>query len=90
MARATVERVVGHGRYFAYVGTDCEDTVGAYATAEPPVERTSLCKARGLTTSAMHYGDDVLDIEFDFLNHELRMRLGSGHFRSPMLRQFAI
>ncbi|QNI35375.1 DUF5996 family protein [Edaphobacter albus] len=34
--------------------------------------------ARGLTTSAMDYGDDVLDIEFDFLSHELRMRLSSG------------
>lgn len=34
--------------------------------------------AHGLTTSAMDYGDDVLDIEFDFLHHELRMRLGSG------------
>jgi hypothetical protein len=34
--------------------------------------------ARGLGTSAMAYGDDVLDVEFDFLKHELRMRLGSG------------
>jgi hypothetical protein len=34
--------------------------------------------ARGLSTSAMAYGDDVLDIEFDFLAHELHMRLGSG------------
>lgn len=34
--------------------------------------------SHGLTTSAMDYGDDVLDIEFDFLTHELRMRLSSG------------
>jgi len=34
--------------------------------------------ARGLSTSAMSYGDDVLDIEFDFFAHELRMRLSSG------------
>src|ERR1700757_2676920 len=34
--------------------------------------------ARGLGTSAMAYGDDVLDIEFDFLIHGLRFRLGSG------------
>lgn len=34
--------------------------------------------ARGLTTSAMEYRDEVLDIEFDFLAHELRIRLGSG------------
>lgn len=34
--------------------------------------------ARGLGTSAMPYGDDVLDIEFDFVAHELHLRLGSG------------
>ena len=34
--------------------------------------------ARGLGTSAMAYGDDVLDIEFDFVTHELHLRLGSG------------
>jgi Family of unknown function (DUF5996) len=34
--------------------------------------------ARGLGTSAIPYGDDVLDIEFDFLAHELHLRMGSG------------
>ena len=34
--------------------------------------------ARGLGTSAMACGDDVLDIEFDFVAHVLHMRLGSG------------
>lgn len=34
--------------------------------------------ARGLGTSAMPLGDDVLDIEFDFVAHELHLRLGSG------------
>jgi hypothetical protein len=34
--------------------------------------------ARGLGTSAMAYGNDVLDIEFDFLVHELHLRMGSG------------
>jgi hypothetical protein len=34
--------------------------------------------ARGLGTSAMACGDDVLDIEFDFVGHLLHMRLGSG------------
>ena len=34
--------------------------------------------ARGLGTSAMAYGDDVLDIEFDFVAHVLHMRMGSG------------
>ncbi|MGD0443080.1 MAG: DUF5996 family protein [Edaphobacter sp.] len=34
--------------------------------------------ARGLGTSAMACGDDVLDVEFDFVAHVLHMRLGSG------------
>lgn len=34
--------------------------------------------AHGLGTSAIEYKDDVLDIEFDFLKHVLRMRMGSG------------
>ena len=34
--------------------------------------------AHGLGTSAMVCGDDVLDIEFDFLTHVLHLRLGSG------------
>jgi hypothetical protein len=34
--------------------------------------------ARGLGTSAMVCGEDVLDIEFDFLAHVLHLRLGSG------------
>jgi hypothetical protein len=34
--------------------------------------------ARGLSTSAMAYGDDVLDIEFDFVKHELHFRMGCG------------
>ena len=42
--------------------------------------------ARGLSTSAMAYGDDALDIEFDFLEHELRMRLGSGKNESFALK----
>lgn len=42
--------------------------------------------AHGLTTSAMDYGDDVLDIEFDFLNHQLLMRLGSGKNESLALK----
>ena len=42
--------------------------------------------ARGLGTSAMPYGDDVLDIEFDFVAHELHLRLGSGKTLSTPLR----
>jgi hypothetical protein len=42
--------------------------------------------ARGLGTSAMPYGDDVLDIEFDFVAHELHLRLGSGQTRAMKLQ----
>lgn len=42
--------------------------------------------ARGLSTSAMAYNDDVLDIEFDFLQHELQMRMGSGKNESLALK----
>lgn len=42
--------------------------------------------ARGLGTSAMTVGDDVLDIEFDFVAHELHFRLGSGKAISVPLR----
>jgi hypothetical protein len=42
--------------------------------------------ARGLSTSAMPYGDDVLDIEFDFVAHQLRFRLSTGQDLSMPLR----
>lgn len=41
--------------------------------------------ARGLGTSAMPFDDDVLDIEFDFIAHELHLRLGSGQTRRMKL-----
>ncbi len=42
--------------------------------------------ARGLGTSAMAYSEDVLDIEFDFVAHELHLRLGSGRVQVMKLR----
>jgi hypothetical protein len=42
--------------------------------------------AHGLGTSAMVCGDDVLDIEFDFLAHGLHLRMGSGEERILPLR----
>jgi hypothetical protein len=43
--------------------------------------------ARGLGTSAMVCGDDVLDIEFDFVAHVLHVRLGSGKEHTLRLRE---
>jgi hypothetical protein len=34
--------------------------------------------ARGLTTSAMPYRDEMLEIEFDFVSHDLRFRTSTG------------
>src|ERR1700745_2565293 len=42
--------------------------------------------AHGLGTSAMVCGDDVLDIEFDFLAHVLHFRQGSGKEHTLPLR----
>lgn len=42
--------------------------------------------ARGLGTSAMACGDDVLDIEFDFVAHVLHLRMGSGADRTMKLK----
>src|ERR1700744_3906717 len=42
--------------------------------------------ARGLSTAAMPYGDEMLGIEFDFLSHDLRYRLSSGAMFSTPLR----
>ena len=42
--------------------------------------------ARGLSTAAMPYGDEMLEIEFDFVSHDLRYRLSSGAMLSTPLR----
>jgi len=42
--------------------------------------------ARGLNTSAMPYLDEFLEIEFDFVTHDLRFRLSSGAMLSTPLR----
>jgi hypothetical protein len=42
--------------------------------------------ARGLSTSSIPYKDDLLDIEFDFIEHRLHVRMTSGESRSIALR----
>jgi hypothetical protein len=42
--------------------------------------------ARGLTTSAMPWRGDVLEVEFDFISHVVRMRMGSGTEAAVELR----
>src|SRR5512138_2905738 len=38
--------------------------------------------ARGLTTSPMPYGSNVLEIQFDFLDHVLRLLSSTGEART--------
>jgi hypothetical protein len=46
--------------------------------------------ARGLSTAAMPYGDEMLEIEFDFVSHDLRYRLSSGAMLSTPLRSQSV
>lgn len=42
--------------------------------------------ARGLSTSAMPYGHEMLEVEFDFVSHDLRFRSSTGATLSTPLR----
>jgi hypothetical protein len=42
--------------------------------------------ARGLTTSAMPYKDRIFEIEFDFIDHKLRIECSDGAVKSLALR----
>jgi hypothetical protein len=46
---------------------------------------TLYVSARGLTTSAIPYGSRVFDIEFDFVDHQLRIRSSDGGARAVAL-----
>jgi hypothetical protein len=45
---------------------------------------------RGLTTSAIPYGSDVFDVEFDFIEHQLAIRTSSGASRAIALREQSV
>ena len=55
----------------------------------PPVNHswhvTLYPTARGLTTSAMPYGDRAVEAEFDFVEHRLALRASGGNTRSLRL-----
>ena len=51
---------------------------------------TFYVTARGLATGGMPLKDDVLDIEFDFVNHVLRLRCGSGHEETLPLKPMTV
>ena len=47
---------------------------------------TLYVTARGLTTSPIPYGARTLQIDFDFIDHVLWLRVSEGHFRQVMLK----
>ncbi len=58
-------------------------------TLAPPVNHwwhtTLYLTARGLTTSPMPYGNKRLEIEFDFINHQLQIRTNDGAVQTMSL-----
>lgn len=46
--------------------------------------------ARGLTTSPMPYGEEIFQIDFDFIDHVLRIATEEGHDRSVELRSRSV
>lgn len=56
----------------------------------PPINHwwhvTLYLTARGLSTSPMPYGAGVLEVEFDFIAHQLLLRTGDGETRTLALR----
>ena len=46
--------------------------------------------ARGLSTSAMPCGEELLEVEFDFVSHDLRFRLSDGASLSTPLRSQSV
>ncbi len=51
---------------------------------------TLYVTARGLATSAMPYQGELLEIEFDFVSHDLRFRLSTGAMLSVPLRSQSV
>jgi hypothetical protein len=47
---------------------------------------TLYVSARGMTTGPMPYGDLTVDVEFDFVDHELRVRSSDGREATVALR----
>jgi hypothetical protein len=45
---------------------------------------------RGLSTWSIPYHDDLFDVEFDFLDHRLHLRLSSGESKSVALRSQSV
>src|ERR1017187_1520542 len=61
----------------------CTQIVGKTRLALTPLQNhwwnvPLYVSARGLTTSAMPWRGDVLEVEFDFIDHRLELRMGSG------------
>jgi hypothetical protein len=51
---------------------------------------TLYVTARGLATSAMHYDDRLLQIDFDFIDHLLLIETNDGRIKTIALRPFSV
>src|SRR5688572_14950234 len=51
---------------------------------------TLYVTARGLSTGPIAVGGRVLEIEFDFIDHVLWLRLSDGHFRRLVLKPIPV
>ena len=51
---------------------------------------TFYVTARGLTTGPIPVGGRALEIDFDFIEHVLWLRLSDGHFRQLMLKPISV
>jgi hypothetical protein len=60
----------------------------------PPVNHWWHCalyvSSRGLTTSAMPFAKELMEIEFDFINHQLEMRTSDGQVRTLPLQSCSV
>jgi hypothetical protein len=69
----------------------CTQIVGKVRLAHAPLvnhwwQATLHVSPRGLTTSAVPYPSGMFDVEFDFVDHMLRIRSSGGGTRSVALR----
>src|SRR4030095_2062298 len=69
----------------------CTQIVGKVRLAQSPMinhwwQTPFYVTSRGLTTSAMPYGERSFQIDFDFIDHELRIEAGDGAAHSFPLR----
>jgi hypothetical protein len=102
MADQVVQRTVNWPRLRVADWVDSRDTlhlwtqiVGKVRMAHAPMlnhwwQVTLYVSARGLTTSSVPYGDGSFDVEFDLVEHLLRIRSSEGGIRTVALEPMSV